>query len=301
MATWRCHACPHHICRETAGVNIVLVYNPKSGSALDANTLRQKCDAVGITIDNLIAIDDTLKAQLAPHIEKAAIIGVIGGDGTVSAVAGLVAGTKATLLPLPGGTLNHFTKDLGIAQNIDDALKHAVTSKSKTVDIARVNDIRFINNSSIGLYPSTLRERKEIEPKIGKWTAAVVASLRALVRLKTYLVTIDGKTFHTPFIFVGNNHYSIDAPGGVERSSLDQGELTVFVAKTRSRLVLLKIAIFALIGKAKELDEFDTFHPKTLTVSTKKSTLSVSHDGEVSRLSSPLDYHVESHALRIIA
>lgn len=282
-------------------MNIVLVYNPKSGSALNANTLRQKCDAAGIHIDTLIAIDDTLKAQLTPHIEKAAIIGAIGGDGTISAVAGLVAGTEATLLPLPGGTLNHFTKDLGITQNIDDALKHAATGNPRAVDIARVNDTRFINNSSIGIYPSTLHERKEIEPKIGKWAAAVVASFRALVRLKTYRVTIDGETFDTPFIFVGNNRYSLDGTSGVERSSLDQGVLTVFVAKTQSRLVLLKIALFALVGKVKELDEFDTFHPTRLSVKTTKSTLSVSHDGEVSRLSSPLDYHVESHALRIIA
>ncbi len=277
-----------------------MVYNPKSGSALDTNTLRQKCDATDITIDTLIAINDRLESELKPHIEKAATIGVIGGDGTVSAVATLVANTKATLLPLPGGTLNHFTKDLGIAQSIDDALHQATTQTPRTVDSACVNDLRFINNSSIGIYPSTLHERKEIEPKFGKWTAAVIASFRSFARLKTYQVTIDGETFDTPFIFIGNNRYELDTLGGVERSSLDQGVLTVFVAKTQSRLALLKIALFALIGKAAELDEFDIFHPSNLTVKAKKSILSVSHDGEVSKLSSPLTYTIEPNSLKII-
>ena len=281
-------------------MNIVLVYNPRSGSALDADTLRQKCDAAGITIDTLIAIDEQLSKTLAPHIEKAAVIGAIGGDGTISAVAGLVAGTKATLLPLPGGTLNHFTKDLGVDQNIDEALKQAASRSPRTVDIARVNDTHFINNSSIGIYPLALHERKEIEPRVGKWNAAVVASFRAFVRLKTYRVTIDDETFDTPFIFVGNNRYVLDMPGGIERSSLDEGVLTVFVAKTQSRLALLKIALFALIGKTAGLAEFDTFHPTRLTVKTNKPMLSVAHDGEVSRLASPLSYTVESQALRII-
>ena len=37
-----------------------------------------------------------------------------GGDGTVSAVAGQLAGTNKIMGVLPFGTLNHFAKDLGI-------------------------------------------------------------------------------------------------------------------------------------------------------------------------------------------
>ena len=41
-----------------------------------------------------------------------------GGDGTVNAVAGKLAGTDTPLGVLPMGTLNHFAKDAGIPLNL---------------------------------------------------------------------------------------------------------------------------------------------------------------------------------------
>lgn len=281
-------------------MKIILVYNPKSGSALSKHELQKKCDATGITVGAFIPIKDGFEQKLAPHIKKAKNIAAIGGDGTISAVAAQVANTKATLIPLPGGTLNHFTKDLKIPQDIDEALKRLKKAHPRMVDTASVTNAIFINNSSIGLYPATLHDRENAESKLGKWPAAIVASFRALVRFKTYQVTIDSKKFTTPFIFVGNNRYSLDSVGGTERSSLDEGILTVFAAKTQSRLTLLRIALFALIGKANQLPEFDEFHPTSFTIETKRGSLSISHDGEISKLSSPLIYKIHSKSLKIL-
>ncbi len=281
-------------------MKIILVYNPKSGSALSKKELRQKCNEADIQVEAFIPIRDGFERTLAPHIKNAKNIAVIGGDGTVSAVAGLVLGTNATLVPLPGGTLNHFTKDLGIPQDVDEALGRLKKLKPRRIDIARMNDTFFINNSSIGIYPLSLHDREEIEPKVGKWPAAIVASLRAFIRLKTYSVTVDNETFKTAFIFIGNNRYSIDLLGGTERSSLDEGLLTIFIAKTQSRLVLLKVALFALIGMTRDLPEFEEIYSDEITIDTKRHKLSVSRDGEVSRASSPLKYSVEKGALRIL-
>ena len=46
--------------------------------------------------------------------EKNSRVAAGGGDGTVNAVAGAVAGTDTALGVLPMGTLNHFAKDAGI-------------------------------------------------------------------------------------------------------------------------------------------------------------------------------------------
>ena len=244
-------------------------------------------------------IDDQLEATLAPFIAKGAMIAVVGGDGTISAVANLVVGTKAVLAPLPGGTLNHFTKDLGISQELDEAIKSLAYSKVHTIDVAEVNKHIFINNSSIGLYPSSLRERDKIETTLGKWPAAVFASVRALVRLRTFTVTIGKETFRTPFVFVGNNKYALDGLGAPVRTRLNQGVLSVFMAKTVSRLALLKITLFALVGKAHLLTDLEVRTVSSLTIKMKRSRTHVSYDGEVRKLPSPLSYSVRKKALRV--
>ncbi|MCH4208697.1 diacylglycerol/lipid kinase family protein [Bifidobacterium sp.] len=282
-------------------MNIILVDNPESGSAIPRQKLREKCEAAKITVEEFIAIGDGFEGRLKPFIQAGKPIAVIGGDGTVGTVAGLIADTKSILIPLPGGTLNHFTKDLGIPQDIDQALARLATLSPRSIDIAKVNDTIFINNSSIGLYPSSLRGRDRLGSALGKWPAAIVASWRAFASFKTYhLVTIDGETFETSFIFVGNNRYDLDAGGGVNRTRLDEGVLTVYAAKTPSRLALLKIALFALIGRDKQLAEFEEFFPAAVTIKTDHAELSVSHDGEVSKLAPPLRYAIQPKALTIL-
>jgi diacylglycerol kinase family enzyme len=278
-------------------MKIILIYNPKSGSALSAQELRNKCKQHDIVIEKLIPITKLTLKRLASHIRNGSTIAVIGGDGTLSAVAGLLAGTRAVFAPLPGGTLNHFTKDLGIAQELDEALGNLVHAKVRTVDVATVNGTVFINNASLGLYPSSLQARNAYENKIGKWPAAVFSSFRAFIRFRSYTVTIGNETFKTPFVFVGNNKYEL--LNGGTRTRINAGKLSVFIARTTSRAVLLKIALFTLIGRHHLLDEFDERLTDSVTIHTKRKELSVSHDGEVTRMQSPFQFEVKKKALRV--
>lgn len=282
-------------------MKLVVVYNPKSGSALTRRELRKKCEAANLKIEAFVEIGPRCEGKLSPFIKRGANIAAVGGDGTISAVAGMLVDTKAVLVPLPGGTLNHFTKDLGIPQDLDEALASLQTAKRQKIDVASVNDRYFINNSSMGIYPATLRSRDDIEHKIGKWPAAFVSAFQAIAQLKTYRVRLNSRTFRTPFLFVGNNRYSLDGLGVTERVALDKGLLTVFAAKTQSRLKLIKIAAFALFGSPKGLPEFDEFHTQSLTIHTKQPSLCISYDGEVTRLEPPLNYRIHLKALTVLA
>lgn len=279
-------------------MNVVLVYNPRSGSACSIDELRQKFARHAIKIQKVIQLSNSLVKDLEPYVRSGSTVCVVGGDGTMSAVAACLAGSRAVLMPLPGGTLNHFTKDLGVPQDIDDAVAVLKHSKVHEIDSARVNDKTFINNSSLGLYPSSLRTRARFEDHLGKWPAAVIASVRALLRFRTYKVTINHKTFYTPFIFVGNNTYVLEA-ASVTRTRLDEGKLSVFIAKTTSRWTLAKILLYALIGHAHTLDDFEIYQATSLTVHTKKAALSIARDGEVERMQAPLRYTINSKALRV--
>jgi diacylglycerol kinase family enzyme len=280
-------------------MNIVVVYNPKSGSALTKSELRAKCAKHNIVIDAFVALDDSLEKKLAPFIKRHATIAAVGGDGTLSAVAGQMFGSKAIFVPLPGGTLNHFTKDLGVPQDMDKALAALSHLKPKAVDAATINGQVFINNSSVGLYPSSLHLRKRLEDYLGKWPAAIIAALRSLVRFRVYTVTINDETFKTPFVFVGNNEYILDQPGIMSRKNIDKGVLSIFIVKTVSRAALLKVILFAVVGKTKG-DDFEVKNAPSLTIKTTKKYVSISRDGEVTRLSPPLHFQIHKGALHVL-
>jgi diacylglycerol kinase family enzyme len=281
-------------------MRLVLVYNSKSGNAVAKETLLHLFTERNITIDTLVEVGAGFELKLKEHIKNNAYIAVVGGDGTLSTVANLMVGTEAVLVPLPGGTLNHFTKDLGIPQDLADAVLELTKAHIIKVDVASVNGTVFLNNSSIGIYPSSLLVRDKFEPIFGKWPAAVIASLRAVIRLRGYTVLLQNKVFRTPFVFIGNNEYRLDMVGAPVRALMDKGVLSLFIAKKVSRVALVKIACLSFIGRAHLATDFETCTTKAVTIKSLRRSLNVSHDGEVSRMRTPLHYKVRSKALRVL-
>ena len=65
---------------------------------------------------------------VAERGDKLVVVG--GGDGTISAAASALAGSKTALGILPLGTLNHFARDLGIPTELDEAAKLIATGRT---------------------------------------------------------------------------------------------------------------------------------------------------------------------------
>ncbi len=281
--------------------HLVVVHNGASGSAIPPRQLKASCEEAGFSVVKMILLDDKLGNKLHPYLKRDSHIAAVGGDGTISAVAQHVTGTPAILVPIPGGTLNHFTKDLGISQDIAAALREARHATPRRIDSASANDITFINNSSIGLYPQSLRTRKVAEGILGKWPAATYGVLRAFIRYRTYHISIDSHSFDTPFIFVGNGEYHLTDSSVDGRNSLDAGVLSVYIVRSNSRLALVRLFCRALLGNLHNDHEFVHFTTTSLTIATRRTKISVSHDGEVSQLTSPITYQVHPKSLWITA
>lgn len=281
-------------------MNVTLVYNSKSGKGFSAEELRARFKKHGITIDRMLRFSDEIKAELQTYSKSGGIIAVVGGDGTMSSVANVIAGNKATMMPLPGGTLNHFTKDLGISQDLDEALSQAVKSRPKRIDVARVNGKIFLNNSSIGLYPFAVHVRSHFEDVLGKWPAAAIGSLRALLRYRLYSVTIDSETIKTPFIFVGNNDYHLESLNSAGRRKLTGGVLSVYVLKTQSVWQLFKVLLQFMVGRLKYSPDAKIWQTKRLTIQSKGAKIRVTRDGEQEKLTTPLEYIIEPESLIVI-
>jgi diacylglycerol kinase family enzyme len=280
-------------------MNVVVVYNPKSGSAQTKRQLSRLFKAANIEVDSYITLDDSLSDKLLPLCHKNTIIAAIGGDGTIASVAKIVSTSSAVLAPLPGGTLNHFTKDVGINQDLAVAIKDLRTAKKRAIDVALVNNKLFLNNSSIGIYPTTLVTRKHFEDKWGKWPSAVISAIRAFVRFRIYTVKINGTTYRTPFVFIGNNFYNID--NAATRTKLNGKKLCVYIVKSDKRMAVLRILISSFMGRARKDNELICLTPRKLTIHARKKHLRISTDGELAVTKTPISYEIRSGALTVLS
>lgn len=230
-----------------------------------------------------------------------------GGDGTMSAVAGALAGTDAKLGILPLGTLNHFARDLEVPLDLGEAARLIASGKARSVDVAEVNGRIFINNSAVGLYPLMVIDREAQQSRLGrsKRAAMLVASLRALLRFSSERLTLtvndEKKSIDTPLLFVGNNSYRLKMPDAGTRERLDRGELFVLVLRRNSRLGFCVASLRALAGRPRNEDAVRIEDVRALRVDSARSRLAVSLDGETAHLQTPLDYKLRPKALKVIA
>ena len=235
----------------------------------------------------------------------ASIVAAGGGDGTVNSVVAGILGSSSALGVLPLGTLNHFAKDLGIPSDLPQAVAIIAAGHVGEIDIGFVNDAVFVNNSSIGIYPSIVEAREALRAEgHRKWPAMAIATLRVLRRSRGVTVTIeiDGgqRTLRTPFVFVGNNEYRIDGIGIGSRERLDDGRLFVYLApRLRARhlpLLLLK----ALAGRARQSGDFTIVPATELWIEMSKTRhLRVAVDGDVRTLRTPLHSRAGPKSLRV--
>ena len=244
-----------------------------------------------------------LAARAATDNCRAVVAG--GGDGTVNAVAGKLAGTALVLGVLPMGTLNHFARDIGIPRDLEAAVRNVFSGHVIEVDVGEVNGRIFVNNSGLGFYPHFVRQREEFERHGYVKRIAFMLALRSIVRryfrlrLKVRMDQTEALEHVTPFLFVGNNRYQTSGPKIGTRSRLDLGRLWVCTAPQRGRRKLLRTELRTLVGDAtdKELNAFET---EELWVETDTTRVNVSTDGEVSLVDSPLRYRNHPRALRVI-
>jgi diacylglycerol kinase family enzyme len=282
---------------------VLVLVNTASGTmsrAAERERLRALMpDAKFVELADGVRIADVMEGDASEVVVAA------GGDGTVSAVAGRIAATGRALGVIPGGTLNHFAKDLGVPSDLEGAVSVIRAGKTRQIDIAEVNGRTFINNSSLGLYVEIVREREKFRKHgLRKWTAfaaAVVETLAHWPMVKVRL-EVEGKVVErrTPFVFIGNNRYRMDGLRIGSRDRLDEGQLCLLAARRLSRWGLARMAIAGLTGGLHHSEDLDVLCAHEVLVKTKRR-LQVALDGEVVRMSSPLHYRVRPGELKVIA
>ncbi|HET7217886.1 MAG TPA: diacylglycerol kinase family protein [Vicinamibacterales bacterium] len=289
--------------------DVAVILNAEAGSASQVVTVEKIVDAfasfhrtaeVRVMPGGAVA-----RAARAAIDEGYAVVAAAGGDGTIGTVASALAASATPLGVLPLGTRNHFAKDLGVPLDLEKAVAAIVTGRVARVDVGEVNGRMFINNSSVGLYPTLVVEReRHRRPKRPKWLALGFAIPRVLSRYRWLSVRVDagGMRRHdrTPFVFIGNNQYKLEGLNIGARARLDSGCLQVCVAPDLRRSDLLRAIGAALVGRLSRSGAVEMFLTSGCVIEASRRELLVTFDGEVARLTTPLVYRAHPRALSVI-
>lgn len=229
-----------------------------------------------------------------------------GGDGTVNAIAAVLAESDTALGVLPLGTLNHLSKDLGIPQNLSDAMRVLAGGESQRIDVGEVNGRIFLNNASLGIYPRIVeqRERDQQQHRLPKLLALMKATFNAIRRLVLHRVRIvfNGREIQrrSPFVMVGNNEYSLEGIDRGTRRSLTAGRLSLLVATPRNRWDIVRLGFRAVFGRLRKDRDFEVFTAREFDVHVRGKPVRIALDGEVVRLQSPLRFRIRALSLRVV-
>lgn len=246
------------------------------------------------------------RKAVALATDHGGVVGVVGGDGTISAVVQEVLPTGLPLAALPQGTFNFFGRchrlPLGDPAQAMAALLHATI---KPVQVGLVNDRVFLVNASLGLYPDLLQLRELHKRRFGRyrWVAlgsGLMALLGRYPRMHLRLHDGHGVTeLAATTLVVGNNALQLEQLGVPEAAAVGQGRLVRITVPPTGKLRMLATAVMGLSGHldagAAQSSAFTELH-----VDLRRRKVKLALDGEIDRFRTPLHFRAAPQLLQLL-
>lgn len=243
-----------------------------------------------------------LFARAKEEAENDRLVIVGGGDGTISAVAGILAHSKATLGVLPMGTGNAFARDLKVPTDIDEAVDILVNGMVTEVDLGVCDGQYFVNVVTAGLtgvIAQTLTV--PLKRRFGRFTYAI-ALAKALKASKPFLAKIETENGVTEInaiqLVIGSGRYHGGPLPLSPLAAITDGALRLYAVQAEGSANLLKYALLLPTGFQGVLK---TVHSENTTGGTLTTSpeMPVVVDGEINR-KTPIKFSIDHLALKVM-
>lgn len=259
------------------GGGVVVVVNRAAGQG-DGTAQQLRADLPAAEVVEVEEGAD-IGSALEEAADRALVVGVAGGDGSVNTAAGLAAAAGKPLLVVPGGTLNHFAAALGI-NSVTEAADAVRDGRAVAVDRGLIADRTFVNTASIGSYCDLVDAREKLERRIGKWPAVAIALWRVLRHSEPVEMEINGERRCIWMIFIGNCRYH---PAGFTpswRERLDDGTLDVRIVDGVHPWSRAHLMFSVLTGRLARCRSYEQRFVKELSIASLDGPLRLARDGE---------------------
>jgi diacylglycerol kinase family enzyme len=275
-----------------------LIMNPKSGGGkVEKFDLKRKAEALGAEVFILGGSGPVDVAAVARQAvaNGADLLGVAGGDGTQSLVAGIAAEHGLPFVVISAGTRNHFALDLGLNREDPGACLGALADGVELrVDLGLINGQTFVNNASFGAYAEIVQSPAYRGDKVGT-TLDLLPDVLQGHRGARLATQVDGTQIEAPqALLVANNPYGTEDIAGLgRRARLDGGVLGVvgvMVGTAGQAVDLLR---------GRRADGVRLLTTKKVEITADAAQIPVGVDGEAVTISTPVACTVWPGALRV--
>ncbi|QGN48557.1 diacylglycerol kinase family lipid kinase [Micromonospora sp. WMMC415] len=159
------------------GTVAVVAHRKKTlGGGLDA----LRADLIAAGVDDLIWYEVPKSRKAPKKVRKALkkgadLVFVWGGDGMVQRCADTLAGTGTPMAILPAGTANLFAANLGIPEDLPEAVRIGLHGPRRALDLGKLNGEHFAVMAGAGFDGDLIREAdRKLKGRLGRiaylWT-----------------------------------------------------------------------------------------------------------------------------------
>jgi diacylglycerol kinase family enzyme len=292
--------------------SIEVILNARSGSreTADSRTVVERVlGASGRSFGISVASGDEIgrvaqeKAQSNCEVLVAA-----GGDGTVCGVAESARKFNKTLGVLPLGTFNYFAKNLGIPLELEEACRVILSGASVRASVLDLNGRLVLNNTSIGIHPAALVQRRKLYRRWGRnqlnaYLSVLLTAFQPPPRMRVRLATDEGEVLReTPLVMVCSNAFQMETFGLAGKECLAAGKFALYVARMGGRATICRLGLRTVLRCLRPEIDYEVICTSDVTIETlRRRSFRAAVDGELERLESPLRIRVASQQLCVLA
>jgi YegS/Rv2252/BmrU family lipid kinase len=228
-------------------VRVVAIINPISGAGMDPSAAERRASLIRDELtrrDLQPTIEITRRSgharelALAAVRDRADLLIVWGGDGTLNEVGTAVTGSDTAIGIIPAGSGNGFAAALGIPRDPVRALAKALGSRVQALDVGVLGERRFLNVAGIGIdarIAALFNQRtRGSRGKLPYISIGVTEGCR--YKSREYLVTLDADPVRYRALliaFANGREYGMGATLA-PRAELDDGLLDAFIVEDRA-------------------------------------------------------------------
>lgn len=282
---------------------ISLIINGRRAADLTLHAEVGRLRERGIRVRPRVTFDLGDAAHFAAEESAAgtSVVVAVGGDGTINEVLNGLAGAETPMGIIPLGTANDFARQVGIPEDVAQAIDVILRAPPVRLDSASLNGRRFLNVSSAGLGAEATAETSSAAKATLGSLAYAITGLKKLISLDAMRLRLEApgveREIDVLAFFVGNARHAGGGMPVTPLASPNDGLLDVCVVERMGRAEVARLALKIRNGEQVGEPGVLYFRAPWLTVRSEQP-ISVNADGE--RLTSrQLDYRARPGDLLI--